>query len=173
MYNRKNYNSKSEGNVLPEPFVQTGLITFLFYGLIPFFSSSKPFFMSFRAKFKVGGREDNILSCSYALKQETDATGRPSSITRGGKITLTVESTGDSTYFEWMTNNFERKDGTIVFIKRDNDAKHEEVKFTEGYMTEYRKNFDAGGQNPITETFTISARAIEVGTGKHENEWVK
>lgn len=28
MYNRKNYNSKSEGNVLPEPFVQTGLITF-------------------------------------------------------------------------------------------------------------------------------------------------
>ena len=129
--------------------------------------------MSFKAKLKVGGREDNVLNCTYALKQETDATGRPSSITRGGKITVTVESTGDSTFFEWMTNSFERKDGTIVFFNRDSDSKNHEATFTEGYMTEYRKNFDATGSNPITETFTISARTIEVGSGKHENEWVK
>ena len=129
--------------------------------------------MSFKAKLKVAGKEVNVLNLSYALKQETDATGRPSSITRGGKITLTVESTGDTSFFEWMTNNFERKDGSIVYVKRDNDATLKELKFTEAYMVDYRENFDAAGENPITETFTLSARQIGLGTGQHTNEWVK
>ncbi len=38
----------------------------------------------------------------YGLMQETDATGRPSSIVRGGKIEITVESTGDTDLFELM-----------------------------------------------------------------------
>jgi hypothetical protein len=130
-------------------------------------------FMSFKAKLKVAGAEVNVLNCHYAMKQETDATGRPSSITRGGKITLTVESTGDTKFFEWMCNNFERKDGSIVFYKRDSEATMKELKFTEGYLIEYRENYDAGGANPITETFTISAREMSAGNGSHANEWVK
>ena len=129
--------------------------------------------MSFKSKLKVAGKEVNVLACNYSLKQETDATGRPSSITRGGKITLTIESTGDTSFFEWMTNNFERKDGSIVFSKRDTDAAQKTLNFTEGYLVEYRENFDSVGDNPITETFTISAQTIEVGGGKHVNEWVK
>jgi hypothetical protein len=107
------------------------------------------------------------------LKQETDATGRPSSITRGGKINLIVESTGDTTFFEWMTNNFERKDGTITFVKRDSDATMKQLKFTEAYVVDYKENFDATGDNPVTEAFTLSARVISVGSGTHTNEWVK
>lgn len=129
--------------------------------------------MSFKAKLKVAGKEVNVLNCHYALKQETDATGRPSSITRGGKITMTVESTGDTAFFEWMCNNFERKDGSIVFVKRDTDATLKELKFKEAYLVEYRENFDAAGENPVTETFTLSAREIGLGSGSHHNEWVK
>jgi type VI secretion system TssD-like protein len=129
--------------------------------------------MSFKAQFKVSGKVVNVLNCNYALKQETDATGRPSSITRGGKINMTVESTGDTTFFEWMTNNFERKDGTITFIKRDSDATMKELNFKEGYLVDYKENFDASGDNPVTESFTISAKEISVGSGKHTNEWVK
>lgn len=129
--------------------------------------------MSFKAKLNVGGQDVNVLNCNYALKQETDATGRPSSITRGGKINLTVESTGDTTFFEWMTNNFERKDGTITYVKRDSDATMKQLKFTEAYVVDYKENFDATGENPVTETFTLSAREISVGSGKHTNEWVK
>ena len=129
--------------------------------------------MSFKAKLNVGGQDVNVLSCNYALKQETDATGRPSSITRGGKINLVVESTGDTTFFEWMTNNFERKDGTITFIKRDSDATMKQLKFTEAYVVDYKENFDATGDNPVTESFTLSARVISVGSGTHTNEWVK
>lgn len=129
--------------------------------------------MSFKAKLKVAGKEVNVLDLSYSLRQETDATGRPSSITRGGKLTMTIESTGDTAFFEWMCNNFERKDGSIQYIKRDTDATLKELSFKEGYLIDYSERFDSTGENPITETFTISAREISLGTGTHTNEWVK
>jgi type VI protein secretion system component Hcp len=129
--------------------------------------------MSFKAKLKVAGKELNVLSSHYSLKQETDATGRPSAITRGGKITVTVEGSGDTTFFEWMCNNFERKEGSVVFIKRDGDATMKELKFKEAYLVDYSENFDNTGDSPITETFTISAKEITLGTGTHTNEWIQ
>jgi predicted RNA-binding protein with TRAM domain len=128
--------------------------------------------MSFKSKLKVGGKELNILNASYDLHQEIDATGRPSSVTRGGTINLTIESTGDSFFFEWMTNNFERKDGSIQYVKRDTDAKLKELNFKEGYLVKYNETFDAGDGNPLVETFTISAKEISMGGGEHVNEWV-
>ena|SRR6218665_2860457 len=127
--------------------------------------------MSFKAKFKVAGKEFTALNVSYGLFQETDATGRPSTITRGGKIDIVVEGTNSTELFEWMTNSFERKDGSVVFYKRDSDATLKELKFTEGYLVKHKENFDSTGVNPLTETFTISARKIEMGTGAHENVW--
>ncbi len=127
--------------------------------------------MSFKAKLKVGGKEYNVLSTNYELHQETDATGRPSSITRGGKIYLSVESNEDTSLSDWMFNNFERRDGSIAFLKRDNDATLKELKFTEGYMVKFRENFDATGKNPMAATFVISARKIAIGSGEHVNEW--
>ncbi|MEP6749578.1 MAG: type VI secretion system tube protein TssD, partial [Bacteroidota bacterium] len=90
--------------------------------------------MSFKATLNVAGKKPTVLSCHYSLKQETDATGRPSSVTRGGKITVTVEGNEDTTFFEWMCNSFERKDGSIVFLKRDSDATMKELKFKEAYL---------------------------------------
>ena len=87
--------------------------------------------MSFKAKLKVAGKEYNVLSVSYALFQETDATGRPSTVTRGGKIDVIVESTGEADFFEWMTNSFERKDGSINFLKIYSDANLYFFKFSE------------------------------------------
>jgi len=127
--------------------------------------------MSFKARVKVAGKEYNALNVSYGLFQETDATGRPSTVTRGGKIDIVVEGTGATDLFEWMTNSFERKDGSVVFLKRDSDATLKELKFTEGYLVKHKENFDSTGENPLTETFTISARKIEMGTGAYENEW--
>ncbi|ANF49899.1 phage tail protein [Chryseobacterium glaciei] len=128
--------------------------------------------MSFKAKLKVAGKEYNVLNVSYGLFQETDATGRPSTVTRGGKIEVIIEGTGSTDLFEWMTNSFERKDGSVVFVKRDSDATLKELKFTEGYLVKHRENFDSTGANPLTESFTISARKIELGSGAYENEWV-
>ena len=129
--------------------------------------------MSFTSKFKISsGKERNILSVEYAMLQETDPTGRPSSVTRGGKIHLTVEGTGETDLFEWMTNSFERKDGSIVFKKRDSDATLKELKFKEAYIVKYTENFASKGENTLTESFVLSAKEIELGNAKHINEWV-
>ncbi|AXT60383.1 phage tail protein [Aquimarina sp. AD10] len=127
--------------------------------------------MSFKAKLKVGGQEYNVLSCTYALNQETDATGRPSSVTRGGKIDLVIESSDGTEMFEWQCSSFERKDGSITFTKRDNDATLKTINFTEGYLVKFKEQFDSTGSNPLTTSFCISAREIESGQGKHINEW--
>ena len=128
--------------------------------------------MSFKARLKVGGKEYNVLNCSYGLSQETDATGRPSSVTRGGMITIEVESTSDTSLSDWMFNNFEMRSGSIVFFKRETQATSKELNFTDAYAVKYRENFDATGKNPMTECLTVSARIIGVGNGEHENEWV-
>ena len=128
--------------------------------------------MSFKSILKVAGKNYNVLNVNYGLFQETDATGRPSTITRGGKIDITVESTGETDLFEWMTNSFERKDGSVVFYKRDSEATLKELKFTEAYLVKHKEKFDASGDNPLTETFTISAKSISMGDGDYTNEWV-
>jgi hypothetical protein len=128
--------------------------------------------MSFKSRLKVGGKDLVILDAKYKLFQEIDATGRPSSVTRGGTIEISVESTGDSFFYEWMADNFDRKDGTIEYSKRDTDAKLKEVKFSEAYMVKYEEKFDSTGTNPLVETFTISARELTIGNGTVKNEWV-
>ena len=146
-----------------------GLFSKYFTSIFKQRQKQKP--MAFKAKLVISGKEVNIIAHNYELKQETDAAGRPAAVTRGGKINLTVESTGDTTFFEWMCNNFERKDGSVVYIKRDADATLKELKFTEAYMVAYRENFNSTDDNPVTESFTISAKSIEMGTGKLANLW--
>ena len=128
--------------------------------------------MSFKAKFKAGNIEQNVLDCSYKLHQEVDKTGRPSSITRGGIIDLVVESNEKTDLFEWMCNNFERKDGSVVFLKRDSDATMKELKFKEGYLIGYSEEFTASTDSPMNIGIRISAKEITVGNGTHKNEWV-
>jgi hypothetical protein len=128
--------------------------------------------MSFKAKFKVSGSEFNVLDCTYALHQMVDATGRPSSITRGGQLTVSIESTADTSMFEWMCNNFEQKDGSVVFVKRDSDATLKELKFKKGYVIAFKEDFTSDDSKPLSITFTISAQEISMGSGTHKNEWV-
>ena len=128
--------------------------------------------MSFTAKFKAAGKEMNVLDCEYNLRQEVDATGRPSSVTRGGRIRMTVESSAETDLFEWMCNNFERKDGTITFFKADSEGTLKELNFKEGYLIEFEERFDSVGSNPMTINLTISAKEITMGNGTHKNEWV-
>ncbi|MBK8520989.1 MAG: type VI secretion system tube protein TssD [Ferruginibacter sp.] len=128
--------------------------------------------MSFKAKFKAAGKELNVLDAHYSLHQEVDPTGRPSSITRGGQITLTVESNQETDLYEWMCNNFERKDGSVVFLKRDSDATLKELKFKEGYLIGFEESFHSSNTNPMTITFTISCKEMTMGNATHKNEWV-
>ena len=128
--------------------------------------------MAFKAILKLAGAEHTILKCYYGLSQMTDNTGRPSSITRGGIITFLVESTSNTVFSDWMFNNFETKDGSIAFLKRDSNATSKELFFTDAYAIKYTEYFNANGRRPMTARITISAREISIGNGEHINEWV-
>jgi hypothetical protein len=119
--------------------------------------------MSFKAKFEVDGNEYRVLSCSYSLYQTTDDTGRPSSTARGGMVTIVVESTDDTTLFEWMCDSYMRKDGKITFNKRDEDAKLKELEIEEAYMVSYEESFDNVGSGAMVETFSLSAKKNQNG----------
>jgi hypothetical protein len=129
--------------------------------------------MSFSAELAIGSVKFRLLHCSYRLKREVDATGRPSSGNRGGTITFEVESTDDATLWEWMVDPFKTQDGTITFKKRDQNQKMKEVQWTKGYIVDIHENFDTTGENPMTIKFTVSAETLKVGSAKHTNPWPK
>jgi hypothetical protein len=127
--------------------------------------------MSFKAIFKIDGKEYRVLSCSYSLNQQVDNTGRPSSVVRGGIVNLVTESTDDTSLFEWMCDSYLKKDATITFNKRDENAKLKELIIAEAYMISYEESFNDSGGGAMTQNFSLSARNIKMGDGEHENEW--
>jgi hypothetical protein len=128
--------------------------------------------MAFKAKFSVAGKEYNLLSCSYHLYQETDPTGRPSSVTRGGSVTVTVESTDDTSLFAWMCDSFAHKDGNLKFFKRDSEsAILKQLDFEDAYCVSFDESFSHETSIPMVITLTLSAKKIAIGGDNHTNEW--
>jgi hypothetical protein len=127
--------------------------------------------MSFKAIFKVDGKDYNVLSCNYSMHQDCDVTGRPSSVTRGGIVNLVVESTDNSALFEWMCDSYMKKDATVTFNKREENAKLKELEIKEAYMIGFQESFDSAGTGAMVESITLSAKSIKMGNGEHENEW--
>lgn len=128
--------------------------------------------MSFKSKFTVDGNDYVVHHASFSLHQEVDETGRPSSVSRGGLIKVVIESSDDTSLFEWMCDSYMRKDGSITFNKRDEDAKMKELNFTEAYMVSYEEEFDSVGIGAMKISFELSAREITLGNGTHTNEWI-
>jgi hypothetical protein len=127
--------------------------------------------MSFKAVFKVDGKDYNVLSCNYSMRQDYDVTGRPSSVARGGVVNLVVESTDSSKLFEWMCDSYMKKDATITFNKREENAKLKELEIKEAYMVGYQESFDSIGNGAMTESLSLSSKSIKMGDGEMQNEW--
>jgi hypothetical protein len=127
--------------------------------------------MAFRADLNIDGKEYRLLHCSYALQRSVDATGRPSSEVKGGVIHFEIESTEDTSLWDLMIAQFKSLDGSIVFKKRDEDAKMKELKFETAYVVDLSENFDSVGDNPMSLSFTLSAQKLTLGSETHENEW--
>jgi hypothetical protein len=128
--------------------------------------------MSFKAQLDIAGVVSNILDVKYELYQEVDASGRPSSVSRGGQIEITIESTASDKFIAACSDSFERLEGSIKYLKRDTNATLKELKFKEAYVVRYKEHFSSTGENPLTETFVLSAREISMGNMTFANEWV-
>lgn len=127
--------------------------------------------MAFKAKLELDGKTFNVLNCSFSFHQNVDPTGRPSSDVRGGMIHVSIESTEDTSLFEFVTDPHGFKDGKITFFKRDQDSKMKELEFKQAACVEYSETFDAVSSTPMSTHFTISAREVHIGQGQHINPW--
>ena len=79
---------------------------------------------SFRATLELGGKEYDVLYSNYEFSRSTDSKGKPSSSISGGRVSVTVESTDDTTAIEAMLNSqFKAVEGKIVYKKTEEDAK--------------------------------------------------
>jgi hypothetical protein len=125
--------------------------------------------MSFKSIFKCGGIEANLMSVSFSMSRSVDATGRPSSDTYGGVISCSIEATGSTDLFEWMCNAFEKRDGTITWLKKDSEAKLKELSFKDAYLISYTESSSTGAT--FMANFDISCREFTIGNGTHVNEW--
>jgi Hemolysin coregulated protein Hcp (TssD) len=128
--------------------------------------------MSFKAQLKIGSKEFDVISCSYALHREVDGKGRPASVVYGGTVDLVVESTDDTSIIEGMVNNQHKPiDGTVTFKKSDEDAKLKELSWEKGYVVRFSESFDTINSQAMLITFTVSAQTIKIGSAEHKNDW--
>ena len=129
--------------------------------------------MSFRSSLNLGGKEYDVLDCSYSLKRDVDSKGRPSSNIYGGKITVRVESTEDTTILETMVNQFKPFNGSVVFKKGDEEGMMKELTFENAYIIEFAEGIDIVGTAPMSICITISAQTIKIGGAEYEENWPK
>ena len=55
---------------------------------------------SFRATLELGGKEYDVLYSNYEFSRTTDKKGQPASSISGGRISVTIESTDDTSTIE-------------------------------------------------------------------------
>ncbi|TWP24082.1 hypothetical protein ETU08_06755 [Apibacter muscae] len=126
---------------------------------------------SFLAKLEMEGDTYNVLQCKYDFYQNIDNAGKPQGSCKGGKILLTIESSGKPTFIEWMLSSEKTKDAVIVFYRRDAMSKLQEVKFEKGYCIEFSEEFDAINDQPMKIKLLISAKKLSICTVGFENSW--
>lgn len=131
--------------------------------------------MSFKAQLTLGGKNFDVLHCSYTLRRDVDPKGRPSSNVYGGTVQFEIESTEDTSVLESMINNTHKaQKGYVVFFKREESgAKMKQLDFEDAYVIQYSEALDSVGKNPMTINFVISARQLKVGNATHVNDWPK
>ncbi len=127
----------------------------------------------FKATLKVEGKEYKVLQCNYEVDRDIDQSGRPSTDVRGGTVSLVIESSHDTAFWDWMIDGYAQKNGEVEFYKRNDPSPAKVLKFEEAYMIRCGEAFDITGpdkEQPMIERLTVSARKISLG-GTLEKVW--
>ena len=127
--------------------------------------------MSFLAKLSLedftGEEGLNVLECSYEFNAATDRRGQRTEHPTGGQISLLIESSQKVDFLEWMISG-ERKDGEIIFYKRDMMASERKVVFHRADCIHYAEEFVADGKLPMKTRIIIAPFIITVDDTKFQ-----
>jgi hypothetical protein len=117
--------------------------------------------MAFLAKLKIGEETYNVLSADYEISSPVDErTNMPSARTKLGLINIVLESSAKVEFFEWSIRH-SKKNGKLVFYKKDNNATMKSLEFKDGFCVYFKEVFEADGAVPMRTVLKIAAREIE------------
>jgi Hemolysin coregulated protein Hcp (TssD) len=136
--------------------------------------------MSFSAFFHLGSSGNSILDlssgirlnyCYVDINQDVDGRGRPSSIPKGGKITIEFDTLDNDSVTIWAADPVKEKDGKIVYRGIDNSSIQKEITFEKGICVEFSERFDSTSSASMVTVITISAPKIKIDGSTLDNHW--
>jgi hypothetical protein len=127
--------------------------------------------MAFKATLSIDGKEFDVQKCSYQLRRDVDAKGRPSSDIYGGTVDVTIESTEDTSIIEAMVNQFKPGSGSVIFNKGNEESKMKELIWENGYIVDFKEDIDVIGKQPMLLSFKVSAQILKIGGAQIEQSW--
>ncbi|MCW5518546.1 hypothetical protein J1N09_01755 [Aureitalea sp. L0-47] len=129
--------------------------------------------MSFLAtlKFEEEDASMNVLDCSFEFYRDIDINGRPTSLARGGRVHVTIESSNNADFFAWITSADIYKSGEIIFYKRDMASSYKTLRFIDAICAQYREIFSNTGEIPMKTELVISAQEIDINDVAYANPW--
>ncbi len=129
--------------------------------------------MAFNGYLEIDDKQYRMLQWNLHINQQMDANGRPAANPEGGLITVTVESTGEYDFFEWVASPDLAKSGKITFQRRDNTSSLKTFEFKNAYCVDYNEDFCSDGNNPMILRIMISAKEVKCGSAKLSKNWDK
>ena len=126
--------------------------------------------MSFLAKLNIDDKEFNLLSISFGVVSDYD----PRSLMISGApqvstIDIEIESTSSGGFFKWSLDIKDKKDGKIVFFKRDAMAGSRTLEFKQALLVGYNERFNSVDSNAMVTSLKMIVEEIVFEDGIYEN----
>lgn len=127
---------------------------------------------SFRATLEVSGKSADVLFSNIEFSRKTDSKGKPVTGILGGRLSVTIEASEDTSIIETMLN-FQCKpiNGKIAYIGQDKDVPLRTTEFYNAYVVFYKETFSSAKKYPMTVFVTFSAEEIVIGRAFLQNRW--
>ena len=119
------------------------------------------------------GKDIEVISSHIEFNRKTDNKGRPVTNVIGGRITITVESTRETTILEAMVNSpFKAISGKVIYYNTKDNSIFRVVEFKYAYIVYYKEiyNVDRKDKDENCQIqLSITADTLEfINTGKRE-----
>ena len=118
------------------------------------------------------GKDIEVISSHIEFNRKTDNKGRPVTNVIGGRITITVESTRETTILEAMVNStFKAISGTVIYYNTKDNSIFRVVEFKYAYIVYYKEVYNVDRKRQMYSTITFSADIIMIGDACLSNQW--
>jgi Hemolysin coregulated protein Hcp (TssD) len=124
------------------------------------------------AKLKIDGSdiEFEVLQMSYSIHQPKDfKTGKPTSEVNSGSINMSVNAGSDTIFVNWAIDSYGKKSGSITVSKFEEEGTMREIKFEDGYLTEFSET--VGGNGTLTTSMGITCKKLDINGEVIEKKW--